>query len=144
MLLFTLKGGEGMAITTREVIVKVNLPEELAQRFEIQAHGADLGEYLAKRLSETVDFDATHGVYLKDGDRAELMQLLGRNFNTPAELLEIMRQAVTLKLGDEAKAVIEQTLLKRCASRAAVERVDVATWLAREAIIGLERTTGLR
>jgi hypothetical protein len=123
------------------VVVRINLPEELAQRYEIQAHGADLGEYLTRRLSETIDFDATHGVYLKDEHRHELMQLLGRNFNTPKELLEIFRQAVTLKLA-ETPVPIEQTLLKRCAARATAERVDTATWLAREAIIGLERTCG--
>lgn len=133
-----------MATTTREVVVRLNLPEDLAQRFEIQAHGADLGDFLVKRLSETIEFDATHGVYLKDGDRAELMQLLGRNFNTTKEFLEIMRQAVTMKLGTEGNVVIEQTLLKRAAARAEAERVDVGTWLAREAIIGLERTCGLR
>ena len=129
---------------TREVVVKINLPEELAQRYEIQARGADLGEYLTRRLSETIEFDAVHGVYLKDTERAELMQLLGKNFSTPKELLEIFRQAVTLKIGGESSVPIEQTLLKRCAARAAAERVDTATWVAREAIIGLERTCGLR
>lgn len=133
-----------MATTMREVQLRINLPEELAQRFEIQAHGEPLEAFLVKRLSETIEFDAVKGVYLKDADRAELMQLLGRNFNTAKELLEVMRSAVTMKLGGVAHPVIEQTLMKRAAARAQAERVDVGTWLAREAIIGLERTCGLR
>jgi hypothetical protein len=135
-----------MSTTTREVTIRVTLPEDIADRYEIKARNSlmDVEVYIAKRLADTIHYDARNGVYLKDDDRAELMQLLGRNFNTPAELLDIMRQAVTLKLGEKAQAVIEQTLLKRAAARAQAERVDVGTWLSREAIIGLERTCGLR
>lgn len=146
-----------MDMVTRGLAVRLILPEELSRRFEIQAQGAgmELEQYLAKRLAETIDYDAKHGIYLKDGDRAELTQLLERNFNTPAELVEIVRQGVTLKfftrpipdglqLVAVGNVVVGQTLLKRAAARAQVEHVDTGEWLGREAIIGLERTCGMR
>jgi hypothetical protein len=39
---------------------------------------------------------------------------------------------------------LDQTLVKRAASRAQSERTTIEKWLAREIIIGLERTTGIR
>jgi hypothetical protein len=143
-----------MSTTTREVTIRVTLPEDIADRYEIKARNSlmDVEVYLAKRLADTIHYDAQNGVYLKDADRAELMQLLGRNFNTPAELLDEVRRGVTLrmyerdgvKLKDAANAVLDQTLLKRAQARADAERVTLGEWLAREAIIGLERTCGLR
>lgn len=146
-----------MATVTRGLAVRVTLPEELAARYEIQAKGAgmELEDYLAKRLAETLDYDAKHGIYLKDGDRAELTQILERNFNTADELLTIIRQGVTIKfftrpmegglqLVAAGNVVVGQTLLKRAAARAQVEHVDVGEWLGKEAILGLERTCGMR
>lgn len=134
-----------MATMAVRQVLRIELPEELAQKYEIQAQGAGLSleEYLAKRLSDTVTFDAHTGIYLRDADRHELMKLLGRNFNTPEEFLQVMRQGVTIKIqgGDVA---LEQTLLKRCQARAEVEHLSLADFIAKEAIIGLERLCGMR
>ncbi len=132
-----------MGITTARQIIRLELPEELAQKYEIQAHGAPLGDFLAHRLAETLDYDAKHGIYLRDADHNELTKLLGRNFATTEELMAIVRNGVTIRVHG-ADVLLDQTLLKRCQSRADVERVTLGEWLAREAILGLERTCGLR
>lgn len=125
--------------------VRIELSEELFRKYEIQTQGAGvpIEQYLSERLRETVGYNSVHGIYLNDAARHELMDLLKRNFNTPLGLMEIMRNAVTLHL-EGAKAVLDQTLLKRAQARATAEHVSLEDWLAREAILGLERTCGMR
>jgi len=126
-------------------VMRLELSQELFQRYEIQANaaGKTVEDYLSDRLEKTIDYNSVHGIYLQDGDRLEMMNFLKRNFSTASQLMEIMRNAVTLKL-EGAQAILDQTLLKRAQARADVERVSLEDWLVREAIAGLERTCGMR
>lgn len=135
-----------METTATRHIVRVELLEDLLRRYEIQANGAgahSVEDYLAERLKRAIDYDAVNGIYLKDADRHELEQHLGRNFSTAAELLGLIRNGVTIKVGG-ADVVLDQTTLKRAEARAAAERLTLHQWLAKEALQGIERTCGLR
>ena len=57
--------------------------------------------------------------------------------------LDKIRTTVNLKVGDITVELSER-VLARCASRAKAERKDFETYVKKEVIQGLERSTGLR
>ena len=134
-----------MAPTTK-VCCRVELNEDVLLQYEIQAAGRSISieALLAERLTKCIDHNASRGMYFNDADRSDLETLFGgRTLATAPQAIAAGKAMATVTVGG-VNVELDQTLVKRAASRAQSERTTIEKWLAREIIIGLERTTGIR
>jgi hypothetical protein len=138
-------GNDGSKTNTR-IRVTISIPEEMYQQYETQAKLAKVTveKVLSDRLRQCVDHTSGRGLYFTDAQRSDIERITGGHLIMSAEqALEKIKTTVNLKVGDINVEVTDR-VLARCASRARAERKDFETYVKKEVIQGLERSTGLR
>jgi hypothetical protein len=97
---------------------RLDLPPAVIEEYERQAtaHGVTLDELLSSRLAETVDFTSLKPLYISDEKRRELEAVLGRNLNSPDELIKEVRRASTIRI-DNVRVTLPQVVRSRLSSR---------------------------
>ena len=121
-----------MAATTPapSILLRLDLSDAVLKKYreESETYGVELEELLANRLSECVDYNATKPLYFKDEQRRNLEAMLGRNINSPGEVLEIIRRFLTVKVNG-ISMTIRPEVLERLRTRHFDHSRDFGTYL---------------
>lgn len=126
------------------VAVVLNLPKRVFEEYagRINAKSTDLAKVLEKTLAEASRYAVSEKpLYFDDGQRRELEKILGMNFSSPLEVINAVRNSMTVKVeGMELNLPIP--LLKRLKTRCV--RGDFPAWLSTQIRQWAESYTGLR
>ena len=136
-----------MAATTPapSILLRLDLSDAVLKKYreESETYGVELEELLANRLSECVDYNATKPLYFKDEQRRNLEAMLGRNINSPGEVLEIIRRFLTVKVNG-ISMTIRPEVLERLRTRHFDHSRDFGTYLTDCVNEWAEAAVGLR
>ena len=103
----------------REAVqVRVVLPKEIADLYEIQAEdaGFTLEQVLQERLQACVYFDSEKPLYFTDAQRQELDSLLKRNIGSSEKALASIRSQLTAEISG-IKVLLPPNVLQRLKTR---------------------------
>lgn len=130
---------------TPEKIVRmtIELPESLVKHYEEQgeAWGRTPEHEIATRLHRCRTYVATSPLYFTDDERRELESALGHNCTNPGVVLQQLKHAVTLQVG-EVKIELPPNLQQRLRSRVFRGQTYQAV-ITKQVIDGLKRFCGL-
>ena len=106
------------ALPREAVQVRVILPKEIADLYEIQAEdtGSTLEETLQDRLQSCVYYDSEKPLYFTDAQRQELDSLLKRNVGSAEKALSAIRSQLTADVGG-FKVLLSPNVLQRLKTR---------------------------
>jgi len=129
-------------------LIRLRLTSELLSAYELQA--ADLNvpleELLESRLVQMVAMRAVKPLFFSDEDRIELESLLGKNVNSPIELIRLIRNALSVRISGKPdvsmRVDIKPNLLTRLRSRCFGKPFE--DFLKQVITEGLETYVGLR
>lgn len=130
-----------------DLLVRLRLSPELTAAYELQATdlGVSLEELLEDRLTQAVRMRDAKPLYFCDTDRQELESLIGKNVNTPAEVLRLIRTALSVKISSRnttTRVDLKPNLITRLRSRCFGKPFD--EFLRERIIEELERYCGIR
>ncbi len=122
-----------MAATTSapSVLLRLALPDAILSKYQNEAteFGVELEELIANRLSECVSYNSTKPLYFTDTQRRSVESLLGRNVNSPGEVLEIIRRFLTVKVNG-ISMTIRPEVLERLRTRHFDTSREFGVWLS--------------
>lgn len=123
--------------------ITIEIPTSLAEHYELRAIERDrtLEEEIEERLSRCKDHIAIAPLYLNDDHRRALEHAVGHNFSHPDQLVAMLKNAVTLKVG-EVNIELEPRLQQRLKARV-FRGESYEGNLKREVVKGLRRFTGM-
>lgn len=85
----------------RALLVRIDLPEDLANHFEglAAARGTTIEAELVSHLQRTRDWCGSAPIFLADAHAAEIRRLLGGRVSTADKLIDMVRRLVTWRVG---------------------------------------------
>jgi len=123
--------------------ITIELPTSLIKHYEDQALAWDrtVEHEIANRLQKCRNYVSTSPLYFTDDERRELEAALGHNCSNPGVVLQQLKHAVTLEVG-EIKIELPPNVQQRLKSRV-FRGQDYAGVVRKQVIDGLKRFTGL-
>lgn len=123
--------------------ITIELPTSLILHYEDQGIAWDrtVEHEIASRLQKCKNYVSTSPLYFTDDERRELESALGHNCSNPGVVLQQLKHAVTLEVG-EIKIELPPNVQQRLKSRV-FRGQDYATVVRKQVVDGLKRFCGL-
>lgn len=127
------------------ISVSVHLPASLlaAYQDEAAALGVLVADIIERRLKSSREHRATKPLYFDDDQRRALESLLDQNVTTPAEVISLMRDALSVSIAD-LMIPLPPALLDRLRSRFFGQPNEWNDFVRGVIFAGLEEYVGLR
>lgn len=121
--------------------IRLTLPEKVIKEYEEQGKGKPAEWVMAERLRNCVTLNSEKPIILIDTERREIERLLSRNLSTGAELVQHVKNALSVR-AEGQMIPLPPRLLSRLQSRSI--GVDFDKFLPDLIVKLLEQYAGLR
>jgi hypothetical protein len=127
--------------------LRVSLPTTIADHYQAIADmfGKALEDVISERLTTTADYyddDPGRPLHFNQAERQDLEKILGKNVFSTRDALVMVRNAVSLRIGNNLKITLRPELLQKLKSRCLGMEWDA--FISQTVVQELERFVGLR
>lgn len=123
------------------VNVTLDLPEDVYNLYNERSENKDISKALSDRLVKCANHAAEKGLYIDDGARQKLDNLLGYNISSTEQLLDLVEKIVSMKVGS-VRVPLKSSVLTRLKSRC--YGMEFPEFVKQQVTRDLEVFTGLR